>query len=128
MKLSFVLVLASLISITFVNAARADEESEHIDKNVQKVLKQLDSIDINDPDVRHFVSNASRRQDDKGYNLIKQDIPTGQLSFRIQTVFERTPYSINQQRTQLVYTPDFNEHVNLVGARNGVILNYGWKF
>jgi hypothetical protein len=132
MKTHFILILTLIISIAFVDVARADGYVDNLQKTQQTLLKQLDSIGINDKDTQEFIESKTSYIDKNSFNLYEQEVIDGKLSFALHmsssVSYTSTSPVIHQDRKQLVYTPDFDNNVSVTGSRSSVILGYHFKF
>ena len=130
MRKYLVLILALPILIISTEASAGDTTSEpQYSKATQKLLKQLEAIGVNNKDVVDFVATIKENTQKNSFSFYQQDIPTGHLNFRYQFHVDPIPGTgIKQQHTQLVYTPDFADHTEVVAAKGSVMVNFKLKF
>jgi hypothetical protein len=107
-------IVAALLFVSFVKTAVAaelpkhyqdDADSQRSSKKVQRIIKTLDALGINDSNLISFIGKVDKRSGDGYVNLSQQEIDTqltkGTLSFRY--VSDGGPSS---KRLELHYAPD----------------------
>lgn len=76
------LVVAALLLTHLGNVAVAAEDPEHRSKHAQKLLAQLNSAGINNPDIQKFIASADSHVEKGYFYITEQDAPGGMLSLR----------------------------------------------
>ena len=121
---------ALLVSVIATDAKAQDAAAEQVySKATQRLLKQLDSIGINNKEVVDLVATVKEHTEKNSLDFYQQDVPTGHIKFRYQYRVDPMPGTgFKQQHTQLVYTPDFDNHTEVIASKGGVTINFKLKF
>jgi len=116
------LLLTNLITQAITQAAAAAEIPEQPSKNAQKVLDTLNTLGINDPDIKEFILDVDAHRGN-GYKLAEDNVIGGELSIRYQFDQDTTD---THHRLQLVYTPK-DSHIQCTASGHGVMIGYHLK-
>ena len=105
------------------NAAAADDP-EHKSKSARKLLATLNSIGINNQDVKNLVTQADSSIDDNYLYLTERKVGSGQLALRMELSTSEDPNKVHSgKRLQLHYQPK-NSHLEITAHTNSVMFNY----
>ena len=115
------IVAALLLTVLTANKAAADD-SGYPSKNAQKFLATLNSVGINNQEVRDFVEDANSHVENGYLNLAKQDVLGGELALRYGLNVPGQP-----RRLELHYAPE-DSHFMATARTDSVKFEYRLKF
>ncbi|MDE3016757.1 MAG: hypothetical protein KGI29_07580 [Pseudomonadota bacterium] len=121
------LVVAALLLANLAGIAAAADTYEHSSKHAQKLMATLDSLGIDNPQVRKFVSEVDAHIDNGYLNLAGRDAPGGSIMLRYRFA-AALPSGLSNRRLELAYQPQDVPHLEVVARTDGVTISYHFKF
>lgn len=119
----FFLIVAALLLSNLGGNAAAAEHNEQRSKRAQKIIATLESIGVNNSEVKNFVAQYDAHVDGKYFYLSDNKMKEGRLSLRYQ-LGERP----SMKNLQLNFTPQYNSHVNMTLSTEGAMIRYHYEF
>jgi len=116
-------VVAALLLMSLVSIAAAAENLEHQSKNAQKLIATLDSVGINDQDVKNFITETDSHVDHGYLYLSQEKVMGGNLALRYQ--LGSMPSS---RHVELNFTPEDAPHIQLNARTDMVRVGYHLDF
>lgn len=115
-------IAAALLMSSLAGIAAAAENSEHPSKNAQKIIATLESVGINNKDVKAFISEANQYIDHGYLNLASRKMAGGKLTLRYQL-----SGGISTRQVELHFVPE-NSNFEGIARTNLIMVRYHLEF